>query len=274
MEGNVLNLLVLQDTGGFHQYDGLSVDDFWFFLQGNVQLRQDPFCQWGPKEKRVATAFPTGLCQCPSFIGWVYSWVHPFPILLLFHVFALGTIGTDKALLCAVHGPQSFSYQVSNKLTLWYFFGVWAVDMDYSSQKSPVSYIYLYVQVPMLIKQPTWDHAASLSLSTSSPSNSYDQVSWSAHLMMLPWWGQTFGSPLLCFMSFGRVGWMYYPVLLLLSKTWGRYLDIIFGAFPQMLAFTASCSQLWAVITDSGIIGENATQCLVRLSGKFSKRCR
>lgn len=67
---------------------------------------------------------------------------------------------------------------------------------------------------------------------------------------------------------------MHQPVLLLLSKTWGEYLDIIFGVFPQMLAFTASCSQLWTFITDSGTIGENVTQCLVRLSGKFSKRCK
>lgn len=52
---------------------------------------------------------------------------------------------------------------------------------------------------------------------------------------------------------------MHQPVLLLLSKTWGRYLDIIFGAFPQILAFSAFCSQLWSFITDSGTIGENAT---------------
>lgn len=35
MEGNVLNLLVLPDIGGFHQYDGLSVDEFFFKAMSN-----------------------------------------------------------------------------------------------------------------------------------------------------------------------------------------------------------------------------------------------
>lgn len=56
---------------------------------------------------------------------------------------------------------------------------------------------------------------------------------------------------------------MRQPVLLLLSKTWGRYLDVIFSAFPQMLAFTASCGQLWALVTGSATRGQMPFHILV-----------
>lgn len=188
-----------------------------------------------------------------------------FHILLLFHIFALGSFGTDKALLCALQGPQSFSYQVNNKLTLWYFFGVWAVAMDYSSQKSPVSYICLYAQVLIVSAA---HQAANLGPSRRSlllADIFTFQFIWPSLLKYLLN-DATLMRPdfqvlpcLALVLSFGRVGWMHQPVLLLLSKTWGRYLDIIFGAFPQILAFSAFCSQLWSFITDSGTIGENAT---------------
>lgn len=46
MEGNVLNLLVLPDIGGFHQYDGLSVDEFFFKAMSNFaktpSVSEDP----------------------------------------------------------------------------------------------------------------------------------------------------------------------------------------------------------------------------------------
>ena len=120
MEGSVLNLLVLPDTGGLYQGCDLSIDDyrcptsFILSVRTPTEKGNRGFLHWSV----LAVCSSQGRCT-PG---------HPLsPSFFYFMLLNLGALEPIKALLCAPQGPQSFSYQASCILYSPFLgFGLWA----------------------------------------------------------------------------------------------------------------------------------------------------